>query len=265
MRAWPLLAVFIVALFAFPGSGDSAQPAPGVVDATATFPPGPEGVILARGRALLDRTPALLPANVGSALSCSSCHVAAGTKPQAFALLGTYATFPQYNARAHRYITVQDRIAECFLYSMNGKVPAYTSEAMVAITTYIAWLSRGAVVGTGFPEVAMPAIALPPSPDAAAGKTLYAARCSACHGANGSGVAGAFPPLWGPKSFNTGAGMHRTDTLASFIHADMPLAAPVSLSVREAADLAAYILRQPRPRFRGSAPQIFQPEPARFF
>ena len=81
----------------------------------------------------------------------------------------------------------------------------------------------------------------------------------------GAGVAGAIPPLWGPKSFNTGAGMHRTDTLAAFVRANMPPTAAGTLSEREALDIAAYILGQPRPKFQGNAPQIFQPEPARFF
>ena len=31
-----------------------------------------------------------------------------------------YGRFPQWNSRAHRVIALQDRIAECFLYSMNG-------------------------------------------------------------------------------------------------------------------------------------------------
>jgi hypothetical protein len=35
--------------------------------------------------------------------------------------------------------------------------------------------------------------------------------------------------------------------------------------VQEAVDISAFVLRHPRPAFRGNAPQIFQPEPARFF
>jgi thiosulfate dehydrogenase len=261
-----LLVLLTVALLAAgaAGGGQAAPPSRSAVDAAATFPPGPEGALLAHARKLLDHTATLLPENVGGTLSCSSCHIAAGTTPSAFPFLGTYATFPQYNKRARRFITLQDRIEECFLYSMNGKALAYSSNEMIAITAYIAWLSRGAVVGVGFPAAAMPQIAHAPAPDAANGAKLYTANCTACHGASGAGNGTAIPPLWGAKSWNTGAGMHRVDTLASFIRANMPLGA-AHLSTGEAVDIAAYVLRQPRPRFHGSAPQIFQPEPARFF
>ena len=233
-------------------------------DAAATFPPGPEGPVLARARQIMDHTGTLLPKNVGNGLNCSSCHIAAGTTVAAFPLLGIYATFPQYNARAQRFVAVQDRINECFLYSLNGKALAYSSSEMIALTAYIAWLSRGAVVGTGFPGTATPVISHPPAANGAAGEKLYAAKCSACHGATGAGIPNVFPALWGARSFNTGAGMHRIDTLASFIRNNMPPSG-AHLGTQEAVDIAAFVLQHPRPRFAGAAPQIFQPEPARFF
>ena len=55
-----------------------------------------------------------------------------------------------------------------------------------------------------------------------------------------------FPPLWGPDSFNDGAGMHRVLTAARFIKARMPLGEP-DLTDDEAFDVAAYINNQPRP------------------
>lgn len=260
-----LVLLTAVLLAAAAGGANSTPRSQSAIDASATFPPGPEGAVLARARALLDHTATLLPKYVGGALTCSSCHIAAGTTPSAFSFLGTYARFPQYNPRAHRFIAVQDRIDECFLYSMSGKALPYTSPEMIAITAYIAWLSRGAVVGVGFPDVAPPAVVRPPAANAANGAKLYAANCTACHGANGAGVVNVFPPLWGPNSWNTGAGMHRTDTLATFIRANMPPNAATRLRTIEAVDIAAFILRQPRPKFHGNAPQVFQPEPAHFF
>jgi thiosulfate dehydrogenase len=261
-----LLIAAVVLGAPFTASGGSADvPAPSVVAATATYPPGPEGAVLKRARALLDNTPALLPKNVGGSLTCSSCHVAGGTQTKAFAFTGIYATFPQYNARAKRFITVQDRIEECFLYSMNGKALDYTSPDMIAMTAYIAFLSRGAVVGRGFPDVKMPTVTASASPHPVHGAVVYTANCSACHGANGAGVPGAFPALWGAKSFNTGAGMHRVTTLASFVHNNMPPNGAKPLSAEESLDVAAFIMSKPRPLFQGNAPQIFQPEPAKFF
>jgi len=55
-----------------------------------------------------------------------------------------------------------------------------------------------------------------------------------------------FPPLWGPDSFNDGAGMGRVLTAARFIKARMPLGKP-DLSDDEAFDVAALINSKPRP------------------
>ena len=62
-------------------------------------------------------------------LSCADCHLAAGTQPRGGSLVGVYGRLPQWNKRAHRVIALQDRIAECFLRSMNGKAPDTTSAA----------------------------------------------------------------------------------------------------------------------------------------
>jgi len=58
------------------------------------------------------------------------------------------------------------------------------------------------------------------------------------------------PPLWGPDSFNTGAGMARIETAAAFVQAKMPLNTPGTLSPQDAFDLAAYFTAQARPAFR---------------
>src|SRR5665213_1180978 len=98
-----LLTVALLAATAANG-GQTTSPSRSAINAAATFPPGPEGALLVRARRLLDHTETLLPKNVGGTLSCSSCHIAAGTTPSAFSFLGTYAKFPQYNKRAHRFI-----------------------------------------------------------------------------------------------------------------------------------------------------------------
>jgi thiosulfate dehydrogenase len=66
----------------------------------------------------------------------------------------------------------------------------------------------------------------------------------------------AIPPLWGPQSYNWGAGMARIDRAAAFIHANMPLGQGGSLTVQQAWDVATYIDSQVRPqdpRFTGDA------------
>jgi thiosulfate dehydrogenase len=73
-----------------------------------------------------------------------------------------------------------------------------------------------------------------------------------CHGGNGEGtkVDGrfAFPPLWGNDSYNGGAGMSRVETAAAFIHANMPLGKPRSLSVQDAWDVAQFVDSHDRPK-----------------
>jgi thiosulfate dehydrogenase len=85
----------------------------------------------------------------------------------------------------------------------------------------------------------------------ARGKARYQTLCLTCHGADGAGVARAgggyqFPPVWGKHSFTGGSGFARPATLAAFLQANMPLGRGGSLTAQDAADLAAYLLAQPR-------------------
>ena len=56
-------------------------------------------------------------------------------------------------------------------------------------------------------------------------------------------------PLWGPDSWNDGAGAARVYTLAGIIRYTMPYLDPGSLTDEDAQQVAAYITSQPRPRF----------------
>jgi thiosulfate dehydrogenase len=94
--------------------------------------------------------------------------------------------------------------------------------------------------------------------DPTAGASVYEQRCEVCHGGNGEGLRAShdpsdgfvFPPLWGPDSFNNGAGMNRVLTAARFVKARMPFG-EADLSDDEAYDVAAYINSQPRPQMTG--------------
>lgn len=230
------------------------------------LPTGPIGETIARGHALITQTRRLMRADVGADLTCADCHLRAGTQARGGSFIGTYARFPQWNGRAHRVITLHDRIAECFLYSMNGRAPAYDGQAMVAIVAYIAWLSRNTPVGAPQPVSDRYLQPLPSaSPNAVDGAHLYAQKCSVCHGTDGSGVANVFPPLWGKTSFNRGAGMAHIDRMTGFIRYNMPQNAPGSLSLAQAYDVAAFVLSHPRPRFRKSVLQLTPALPAKYF
>lgn len=264
-----LLAVAALACFAFGialdacGSNRGADP-DSPTSAMAEIPPGPEGELIRYGRSIVDDTQHTAKSYVVANMNCSACHVAAGTRPKAGSFLGIYALFPQYNARAHRFIALQDRIAECFLNSMNGRPPAYWSREMTGVVAYIAWLSRGAKVGVGVPDQGYPEIA-PQKPSAKTGAKLYEAKCASCHGADGAGFPPSLPPLWGKHSFNDNAGMDHIERMASFVRHNMPANSPGSLTDQQAWDVTAWVLGHPRPRFDRTKLVEFPPTPAGFF
>jgi thiosulfate dehydrogenase len=83
---------------------------------------------------------------------------------------------------------------------------------------------------------------------------LYLQQCVVCHGDDGQGRPGPngeylFPAIWGPRSFNIGAGMARVGIAAAFIKTSMPLGQDNSLTNQDAFDIAAYFTAQPRPDY----------------
>jgi len=234
-------------------------------DASA-LPKGPLGESIRLGHDIIMDPHKVLPHNVVADMSCAACHLGAGTVPRGGSFAGTYARFPQWNKRAKRVITLQDRLAECFLYSMNGTPPAYNSKEMIAMVSYIAYLSRA--VPTGAAETASERFIEPlpsASPDLVRGEAVYAKSCASCHQANGAGVHGAFPPLWGATSFNGGAGMAHIDRMTGFVHYNMPQNAPGTLSLQDSYDVSAWVLTHSRPKFAKNRLIQSTPEPASYF
>jgi len=101
---------------------------------------------------------------------------------------------------------------------------------------------------------------------------IYAEKCALCHGKDGEGTYNekgetVFPPLWGPRSFNIGAGMARVNTAAAFVKANMPLGQDNTLTDQEAFDVAEFFTHQPRPDFAGKEndwPHGDKPKDARY-
>jgi len=87
------------------------------------------------------------------------------------------------------------------------------------------------------------------APDPQRGHEIYLAQCAGCHGRDGEGRAPLFPPLWGPDSFNDGAGMHGVQKMAAFVQHNMPQNRAGVLSTQDAFDVSAYIHSRPRPKF----------------
>jgi thiosulfate dehydrogenase len=195
-------------------------------------------------------------------VSCNNCHLNGGQREKALPLVAVAGLFPEYNKRAGRLITLADRIVDCFLRSENatGKEEAIvspTSPEVLAVSAYLAWLARGYEVGKnpvwrGQNAIAGSALIPVGKLDPAAGETLYVERCTSCHGVDGQGVAVGDKkpgPLWGPASWNDGAGAARIYTLAGIIRYSMPYLDPGSLSDADAQLLAAFINAKQRPAY----------------
>lgn len=221
------------------------------------------------GHDLISKTSSLIGPEVadpahrfaGNNLNCQNCHLEAGTKEFGLPFQGVYADFPNYRARSGTVGTIEDRVQGCMVRSMNGKQLPPGGAEMTAIVAYLKFLSTGLAVGVQTPGRGAGAMTeLTRAADPAHGADIYRTVCSACHGQNGQGQRVGkeddaqgylFPPLWGPDSFNNGAGMTRLIVAANFIHANMPNGTDwqhPSLSIGDAWDVASYIDTQPRPQ-----------------
>ncbi|MBB5367604.1 thiosulfate dehydrogenase [Janthinobacterium sp. K2Li3] len=216
---------------------------------------------LMRGMQLMTETKARLPKNVGNDLNCSSCHLNGGTVAKGSPFLGISAFFPLEAPRAGRVISLAERINGCFKRSMNGSpLPAGTPD-LQAMVAYIDWMKGATQAGDNVPGRGVAKIDRSLVPNAVNGKKIFAQQCAVCHGDYGQGIKGtdgvvAFPPLWGERSFNIGAGMARTYTAAGFVKANMVMGhgqkfplGQGNLSDQDAVDVAEYFTHMPRPDF----------------
>jgi thiosulfate dehydrogenase len=213
------------------------------------------------GFKLFTDTPHEAPQLSGNNLSCSNCHLNAGQRERALPLVGITGMFPEYNKRAGRLFSMEDRIVECFKRSMASRSQDSTlspaSKEVLAISAYISWLSSGYPVGSKLPWRGQNMIAsgkiIPIGKlDPQRGEILYKEKCSNCHGEDGQGVeiGDKKPgPLWGKYSWNDGAGAARVYTLAGMIRYAMPYLDPGSLADKEAQEIAMFIDTQERPAY----------------
>jgi len=210
--------------------------------------------VIRRGHDLFTDTQQLRGENVFNNMNCSSCHLGEGRMPFSAPVWPAAVTLPDFRGKNGHVNNLEERIAGCFTYSMNGNPPEYGSDDMLALSAYHQWLAKGVemypdkpIYGRGFPA--------PKRPDELSyerGETLYQEQCVVCHGADGEGlqVGGktVFPAPWGDNSNNWGAGIVRLFTAAGFIKNNMPLGQPLSLSDQEAWDIAYYMSNQERPQ-----------------
>lgn len=287
LRAWALAAVCAAPAEGRGEGATSPPPGPRLVPASAPIaerdtrvrdpgrdplPADPkQAQKIRRGYLLFLDTSKLAPGSVSAGLSCGNCHLNAGQKEGALPLVGIDAVFPEYNRRSGRKLSLEDRVVGCFLRSLNATAlrtdaseehenrtphPDVVAPEVQALVAYLRWLSEGVTAeetrawrGWHIPqERLIPVGRLDPR----SGRRLYREQCANCHGTDGEGVdiGGIKPgPLWGPRSWNDGAGAARIYALAGYLRHAMPYTSPGSLSDEEAQQLAAYIDKKPRPAF----------------
>lgn len=255
----------------------------------ATIPNTPEGDLIRYGKELLTKTYKYLTQlgvapgyGTGNQLSCSNCHIEEG---RAFGT-GSWATVyykygggdeivaptaGSYSARINQYLTRVGRIQDCLQRSMNAQTGVLSADSreMQAMIAYLKWLSTGVQwMSKGGPvpdgdwtkvKTTAPIPSLPRAANPVRGQTLYEENCAACHGSDGEGLWNpteqeyVFPALWGPRSFNTGAGMWRLRTGTAWVKANMPYGwANASdptrqLNLEDAYDIMSYVVYQERP------------------
>jgi len=235
-------------------------PANPLADASLTA--SGEGQQIRWGFRIFNHTPEEAARFAHGKVSCSHCHLNAGQRERALPLVGISVSYPDFNRRAERPFSLEERIVDCFLRSENGtqtpdQLPEPGSREVKAVAAYLVWLSKGYPQGTspgwrGMNVIPQERLLPIPMLDPGRGEELFMEMCINCHGEDGQGVqigdkkAG---PLWGSDSWNDGAGAARIYTLAGMIRHMMPYLDPGSLSDEEAQHIAAFIDSKPRPAY----------------
>lgn len=196
-------------------------------------------------------------AHMSNGMNCQNCHLDAGTRVYGNNYGSVFSQYPKFRARSGTEESIFKRINDCFERSLNGKALDSNKRELQAMKAYIMYIGSNVMkgkkgAGSGLKEMEYLAQAANPI----AGQTVYQSQCMSCHGKTGNGQltpdgkAYAYPPLWGPNSFNDAAGLYRISNMARYVKYNMPLGVthltPI-LSDQEAWDVAAFIISQKRP------------------
>ena len=224
-----------------------------------------DGELVAYGYKLVAQTYAVIGPEVddpakrfaGNNLACQSCHLDGGTKRSGIPLVGVFKTYPKFSARSGRVISLAERLDECMTRSMNGRKLPLESREMSGLLAFLRF------IGDPEPATTKPAPTAAKPGDAARGSEVYGRVCAVCHQPDGLGkrrgsssatLGYEFPPLWGPDSFNDGAGMDKFERAVGFIQHNMPRGtdpAHPQIGLQEAWDAAAFLQSKPRPHYEG--------------
>ncbi len=252
----------LLLVFAFMGLTIVSLDNPNIPDPPQKYPDGELGKMVKLGEDIImhTNTHPLTKDFVGDDLTCTNCHFDGGKAKTLGTFIGTAAAFPAYSPREKTVQTLQDRINNCFMRSMNGTRPIIDTKASVAMAAYITWLSEGVPIKMNpkkpinnfytkqwINKKTIGLIKKATHENYLNGKKLYEEKCADCHGTNGQGDEDN-PPVWGDRAYNCGAGLAHPHKMATWLLANMPLD-DANLTLQEAVDIAIYVDAQPHPAF----------------
>jgi thiosulfate dehydrogenase len=92
----------------------------------------------------------------GNGMTCESCHLNGGVgsgqtaKRSTIPSLSNSGTiYPRFEAKKNKVITLEEKIQNCVAGALRGKPPAYGSEQMTQIVTYVTSLAQGKPLNLG--------------------------------------------------------------------------------------------------------------------
>lgn len=92
----------------------------------------------------------------GNGKVCESCHLGGGTQPGKLpngkaipSLSNAAAIFPHIRARDNKLVTLPDQVETCIAGGLQGTPPAYGSEELNALVSYVTSLSQGKKIDMG--------------------------------------------------------------------------------------------------------------------
>jgi thiosulfate dehydrogenase len=222
----------------------------------------PEDSLVKYGRELIENTSYYLGpkgkvAAITNGMNCQNCHLDGGTIPFGNNYSAVVPTYPKFRDRSGSIETIEKRVNDCLQRSLNGQPIDSSSREMRAIVSYMHWIGddlpkEKKPKGSGIVELKY----LERAADPEKGLVVYQTKCASCHGNDGMGKSNetggyVYPPLWGPSSYNTGAGLFRLSRFAGYVKANMPYLlatykTPI-LTDEESWDVAAFVNSRPRP------------------
>lgn len=222
----------------------------------------PEDSLVKYGRELIENTSYYLGpkgkvAAITNGMNCQNCHLDGGTMPWGNNYSAVVPTYPKFRDRSSSIETIEKRVNDCLQRSLHGQAIDSLSREMLAIVAYMHWIGDDLPKGEkpkGSGVLELKYLDRPADPEK--GLVVYQSKCTSCHGDNGLGQPNktggyVYPPLWGPNSYNNGAGLFRLSRFAGYVKANMPYLlatykTPV-LSDEESWDVAAFVNSRPRP------------------